>query len=57
MKEKHKAEIENESKSRELEYMQDKIDKLSDPVVVKYERDGLVQTYKKRISDMEEYIS
>ncbi|CDW90000.1 UNKNOWN [Stylonychia lemnae] len=45
-----------ESKDREISYLQDKINKLNDPITVKYEKDGLVQTYKKRVAEMEEYI-
>ena len=36
--------------------MQDKVERLSDPVVVRFERDGLVQTCKKRIGELEDYI-
>lgn len=43
------ASSELESKDREISYLQDKINKLSDPVTIKYEKDGLVQTYKKRV--------
>ena len=45
-----------DSKDKELHYMQDKVDKLSDPIVIKFEKDGLVSTYKKRIQELEEYI-
>eukprot|EP00347_Sterkiella_histriomuscorum_P000816 403374405 len=45
-----------DSREREMKYMQDKIDKLSDPVTLKFEKDGLVSTYKKRVQEMEEYI-
>lgn len=44
------------SKDKEINYLQGKIDRLSEPVAIKYEKDGLVQTYKKRNKELEEYI-
>lgn len=37
--------------------MQEKIERLNDPIAVKYEKDGLVQTYKKRLEGVEEYVT
>ncbi len=37
--------------------MQSKIAKLSDPIALKFERDGLVATYKKRLTEMETYVN
>ena len=44
------------SRDKEIQYMQEKIDKLNDPISLKFERDGLVQTYKKRLSELDEYV-
>lgn len=34
--------VDIESRDREMKYLQDKIDKLSDPITLKFEKDGLV---------------
>ena len=36
--------------------MQDTISRQNDPIVQRFEKDGLIQTYQKRISDLEAYI-
>ena len=49
-------ESQNVSKDKEIAYLQEKIDRLSDPITVKFEKDGLINTYKKRIGEIEEYV-
>ena len=38
---------------KEVAELKDKITRLSDPVVTRFERDGLVQTHQKRIKELE----
>jgi predicted RNase H-like nuclease (RuvC/YqgF family) len=56
------AEISLENKSmksevlrqeKENKNLEDQIKRLHDPVVVRFERDALVETYKKRITELE----
>jgi len=35
-------------------HLQERIDRLNDPVTIKFERDGLIQTYKKRVAELED---
>ena len=53
-----KGVLQNEvySRDKEMDYLQQKIDRMSDPIALKYEKDGLVQTYKKRIEEVEDYV-
>ena len=50
------TQYDSDSKDRELLFMQSKLEKLSDPVTLKFERDALVSTYKKRLGELEDYI-
>jgi len=49
-----KAEREDKDKlAKEARELREKITRLSDPVVARFERDGLVQTHHKRIKELE----
>jgi SMC interacting uncharacterized protein involved in chromosome segregation len=43
------------SKDKEINYLQEKINRLNDPVTIKFEKDGLLLSYKKRLSEIEVY--
>ena len=40
---------------REIGSLKEKIEKLSDPVIMRFERDALVQTHQMRIKELEGY--